>query len=153
MKRTFNITFVSLFLLAMTLGCGGGRQSIKTDFVEGTVTYKGAPVSGASINFSPVSTGAGSPAYGITNGSGSYKIQTLLGASDRGTTPGEYIVTVAKSESIPSGRFEADSDGNRYEVMSSRSLIPEIYSSVGTSTLRATVKSGGPNKFDFELID
>ena len=153
MNHTLNIALISLFVLGMTLGCGGGRKPIKTDYVEGTVTYNGAPVSSASINFSPARTGEGSPAYGFTDNSGTYKIQTFLGAPDRGTTPGEYIVTVSKTESFSTGRFTTDEDGNRFEEYNTRSVLPEIYNNAGTSPLRATVTSSGPNNFDFDLVD
>jgi len=151
MKRAFY--FVVFVALCVLLGCGGGRKPIKTDYVEGIITYKDAPVSSASVNFSPVQSGVGHPAYGFTDSAGAYRIQTFLGAPDRGTTPGEYIVSVSKSEGVSTGRFTADEDGNRFEEYDTRSLLPEIYSSAATSPLRATVTAGGPNKFDFELVD
>ena len=150
MKHAFY--FVIFVALCTTLGCGD-RKPIKTDYVEGTITYKGTPVTGASLAFSPVKEGEGHPAYGMTDSSGIYKIQTFLGAPDRGTTPGEYVVTVTKSEGVPTGRFNVDDDGNRLEIVDSRSVLPTIYNDLTKTPLRATVTKGGPNKFDFDLVD
>ena len=151
MKHTHFSLFV-LFLFVVTLGCGGGQRAIKTEFIEGTITYNGTPVGGASINFFPVNTGVGNPAYGFTNASGIYRIQTALGAPDRGTTPGEYVVTVSKSEGFRTGRFITDEEGNRLEEYDTRSVLPEIYGDPTTSPFRATVVSGR-NTFDFDLVD
>lgn len=151
MKHFFN--FIVLVTVCTTLGCGGTKP-IKTDYVEGKVTYKGAPVANASINFSPAAEGQGNSATGQTDDLGNYKLQTFLGAPGRGTTPGEYIVTINKMESVPSGKFTTDTDGNRHEVVEeTRSLVPNVYTSRTTSPLRATVVGGGPNKFDFDLVD
>ena len=153
MKNAFNITVVTCLLFGMTLGCSGGRKPIKTDYVEGKVTYKGVSVDKASVSFSPVKADTGHSAYGRTDNSGTYKIQTFLGAPGRGTTPGEYIVTISKTEGVPTGRFSMDEDGNRIEVDEVRNLLPVVYNSAATTPLRATVTSGGPNKFDFDLVD
>ena len=150
MKHAFY--FVMIVALCTTLGCGG-TKAIKTEYIEGKVTYKGEPVAGVSIAFSPVNAGEGNPAYGGTDSSGKYKIQTTLGAPGKGTTPGEYIVLVNKTKGVPTGRFDVDSDGNRYEVSDVRSVLPEIYNDRAKTPLRATVTKGGPNKFDFDLVD
>jgi hypothetical protein len=152
MKNTFSTIVIAMFLLGMTLGCSGGRKPIKTEFIEGTVTYKGAHVAQASINFFPANAGEGDPAYGFTDASGTYKIQTFLGAPDKGTTPGEYIVTISKTEGVATGQFVV-LDGTRMEEYDTRSVLPVKYNNAGTSPLRATVTSGGSNKFDFELTD
>ena len=150
MKNIFNYAIVVVFLICSVTGCGS--KVLKTDYVEGTVTYKGEPVITASLAFSPVKAGEGHPAYGITDKSGIYKIQTFLGAPDKGTTPGEYIVTVSKSIGVPTGQFGIDPEGNRIEFMNAKSVLPLNYRDTATSPLRATVTSGGPNKFDFELV-
>jgi len=149
MKNIFNYVIVVVFLLCPVTGCG--PKVMKTDYVEGKVTYKGEPVVSASLAFSPVKADEGHPAYGSTDKSGTYKIQTVLGAPGKGTTPGEYIVTISKSVGVPTGRFITDPEGNRLEEVIPKSALPVIYRDGGTSPLRATVRSGGPNKFDFDL--
>lgn len=143
------VSFIVLTWILLFSGCNGSSV-IKTDEVEGTVTYKGTPVSDANIAFSPISNG--SPAYGRTDSQGKYKLQTLLGAVDQGTTPGEYVVIINKSENIPTGKKEIDSDGKEVDVMTSRSLLPTVYSSATTTPLKVTVVSG-KNVFNFDLID
>ena len=138
---------IAMLLLAITLGCGG---PIRTEYIEGTVTYNGVPVASAAVNFSPV--GEGNPAYGTTDDSGVFRIQTHLGAPDRGTTQGEYIVTIRKVEPIPSGIFATDPYGHQYEVIERRrSLLPRIYNVPSTSPLRVEVKRG-TNRFEFDLV-
>ena len=139
----------TLFVCALIPGCSG-KTAMKTDYVEGTITYKGSPVADANVSFSPIS--GGSPAYGRTDAQGLYKLQTQLGAVDQGTTPGEYVVIVSKNETVPTGKKEIDSDGNEVEITTSKSLLPKIYGSATTSPLKASVV-GGKNSLDFELAD
>lgn len=154
MKTIHTLCFFALMIASLfTAGCFGGPKPIKTDYIEGTVTYQESPVTKASVSFSPVEKGKGNPAYGLTDESGKFKLQTVLGAPDKGTTPGEYVVTVSKTENVPTGRFGTDMDGNKYEVSDVRYVTPEHYNSVATSPLRATVTAGGPNVFDFKLQD
>ncbi|MDR2755978.1 MAG: hypothetical protein LBC20_09750 [Planctomycetaceae bacterium] len=151
MKIFFQIIvfFITLTWILFIIGCNGSSV-IKTDVVEGTITYKGVPVTDANISFSPVSNG--SPAYGRTDSQGKYKLQTLLGAVDQGTTQGEYVVIINKTENIPTGKKEIDPDGKEVDIMVSKSLLPTIYSSATTTPLKATVISG-KNVFDFNLVD
>ncbi|MDR0610828.1 MAG: carboxypeptidase-like regulatory domain-containing protein [Planctomycetaceae bacterium] len=143
------VFFITLTWILFIIGCNGSSV-IKTDVVEGTITYKGVPVADANISFSPVSNG--SPAYGRTDSQGKYKLQTPLGAVDQGTTPGEYVVIINKSENIPTGKKEIDPDGKEVDIMTSKSLLPTVYSSATTTPLKATVVSG-KNVFDFDLVD
>jgi len=152
MKHVFYMTFVVLLLLGVTFGCGD-RNTIRTIYVEGTVTYNGAPVDGASVRFSPVTEGTGSAASGRTNEKGVYTLQTHMGAPGKGTTAGEYIVTISKKEGIPTGRFQTSIRGEQIEIFDFQSSIPAVYDSHTKSPLRATVAKGESNKFDFELVD
>lgn len=143
-------TYIILAGFAVVLtGCGGGSV-LKTEYVEGTVTYKDAPLTEASIAFSPVDASKGTPAYGRTDAQGKYKLQTQLGAVNKGTTPGEYVVIISKSENVPTGKQEKDSDGNMVDITETKTLVPTIYGSATKSPLRATVVKG-KNTFDFTL--
>ncbi|MDR1962732.1 MAG: carboxypeptidase-like regulatory domain-containing protein [Planctomycetaceae bacterium] len=150
MKKIF---FIGIFVLVVSVFSGCGRTPIKTDYVEGVVTYNGSPVPDATICFSPIEKGQGAPAYGITDQQGKYKIQTFLGTPNRGTTPGEYIVLVTKVETYGTGKKAKLEDGTEYEITDSRGLLPPVYSSTRFSPLRANVIAGEQNKFDFELHD
>lgn len=150
MMRT--IACVPIFLLGLFfLGCTGGTSAIKTDSVVGAITdVDGSPLAGASVNFSPVTQSAGNPAYAITDQNGKYQLQTLLGKPGAGTTPGEYVVTISKSEMIPTGQKEKDSDGNMVDVLVPKSLIPAAYGSAEKSPFKVNVVSG-KNEFNFQL--
>jgi hypothetical protein len=148
MRNIFNYAIVIVFLLPM-LGCGG--SVLKTEFIEGTISFQGVPVEGAMLSFSPVNDADGAPASGRTDVRGRYVLQTRFGAVDAGTTPGEYVVTVTKMLEIPTGERVTYPDGTGFEVMRYEQALPGVYGSISTTPLRATVVSGGPNVFDFDL--
>jgi hypothetical protein len=149
MRNIFDYAIVVVFLLPV-LGCGGDGTRIV--FVEGTVTYNGVPIEDANLSFSPVASD-GTQAFGRTDARGRYVIQTLHGAVGRGTTPGEYTITINKEVGIPTGTMGTQPDGTEYEVMRYESAIPRFYGSISTTPLRATVTAGGSNVFDFDLVD
>jgi len=142
---TFCVVFVSVF----ALGCGS--KGIRTDVVTGKVTFNGEPFEGAAVRFSPVADGAGNIAYGSTDKDGVYKLQTLLGDPDAGTTPGEYVVTVSKGFSVGTGRFETTPEGERYEIMEPLEMVPAVYSDKTKSQLRFTVVAGKKNEYPITL--
>ncbi|MGL4942655.1 MAG: carboxypeptidase-like regulatory domain-containing protein [Thermoguttaceae bacterium] len=144
------IGLLSIFVLT-GLGCGGASK-MRTESAGGTVTYKGAPVAGATVTFSPKTTESGSGAMGLTDEKGSYKLQTLLGEADAGTTPGDYTVTITKSELKPTGAKYRDSEGKEHEETKPVPLLPKQYGSNQTTPLSATVVKG-KNTFDFDLVD
>ena len=144
------LLFVTIITAVILAGCGDGK--LKTIKVTGTITFDGAPLEGATINFSPKNEGQGHPAYGTTDASGEYKLQTHLGNADAGTTAGEYVVTISKKEVVlppVAAPGEMPSMGGPPPA-APKSLIPERYASAATSGFTATVEKG-KNVFDFEL--
>jgi hypothetical protein len=139
------VVFVSL----LALGCGS--KGIKTDVVTGKVTFNGEALEGAAVRFSPAAGGSGNIAYGSTDKDGLYKLQTLLGEPDAGTTPGEYIVTVSKSFSVGTGKFQQNPDGTTYETFDPVEMLPDKYANLDKSELRFTVVAGKPNVYDIPL--
>ncbi|MDR3110995.1 MAG: carboxypeptidase-like regulatory domain-containing protein [Planctomycetaceae bacterium] len=137
-----------LFVAVIIAGCSDGK--IKTNGVTGTVTYDGSPLAGATVIFSPVTDGQGNPAVGETDEKGVYVLQTILGNFGAGTTPGDYTVTVTKTELKKTGKKTTDGDGVVHEETKPVSVIPEKYAQAATSGFTATVKSGS-NTFDFNL--
>jgi hypothetical protein len=143
--------FVTIFTaITLTAGCSGDIATLR---VTGTVTFDGEPLANANVNFTPKSEGQGHPAYAITDANGFYRLQTLLGAAEAGTTPGDYdvyIISVERGEiwsADPSGTSPTSSGS----MGPPRSIIPERYSSAATSGLSATVERGKPNVFNFDL--
>ena len=150
------LLFTAIFTTMVLTGCS---NKLATVMVTGTITYEGEPLADASISFSPVTEGQGHPAYGTTDSSGKYVLQTILGAVGAGTTPGEYMVTITKLEKPkPAQEVRTDSSGRPIATASSmgppprlKSLIPDRYSSVDTSELTATVEQKRNNVINFAL--
>ncbi|MBQ7030648.1 MAG: hypothetical protein IJN32_10425 [Thermoguttaceae bacterium] len=136
--KNFALCLVALAMLAVLPACS---KAIKTEGVTGVITYNGEPLADAT----------GSQSYGKTNEKGEYKLQTLLGAADAGTTPGEYKVTVDCIETVETGNM-IEENGEEKEETIAKSLIPEKYNNAETSGLTATV-APGDNTINFDLSD
>lgn len=145
--KKFALYLAALATLAVLPACS---KAIKTEGVSGVVTYNGEPLAAATVKFIPIDS-TGSQSYGKTNEKGEYKLQTLLGAADAGTTPGEYKVTVDCVKSVPTGNMIQE-NGEEIEEMDVESVIPKSYSNPDTSGLTATV-APGDNAINFDLTD
>jgi len=153
MKHFTYTSFALLFFTAAIsmVGCGDGK--LKTEPVRGIVTLDGEPLDDASVSFTPKNPGEGIASFGRTNAKGEYLLQTLAGRVDAGTLPGEYIVTISKHKSIPTGRMTQEAgSGNLVEEMESVLIFPGMakYANSHTTPFSATVVKG-KNQFDFEL--
>jgi hypothetical protein len=104
-RRLLGIAFVSVFGVGL-MGCTGG--SGRSDLVQakGKVLYKGQPVAGATVMFTP--TEKGSPANGITDASGAFTMSTL---GRPGVTVGKHRVTVTKVDAS----VTQDASKNQFE--------------------------------------
>lgn len=146
MNKTFaklsGIGLACIALVAM-VGCDDGKMA--TESVVGKVTLDGEPVAEATVNFSPAVEGKGTPSYGRTDANGEYKLQTLLGRADAGTTPGEYVVTVSKTISVETGKTTVSSDGTKIAETKPKETLPAKYVDAKTTPLKATVKQGANN--------
>jgi hypothetical protein len=150
MKMRMNICLAGLGCLALALIVGCGDGSIKTESVTGVVTLDSKPLEGATVNFSPAVEGKGDASFGKTDAEGRYKLQTVRGKADAGTTPGEYIVTVSKTEMIETGKMLPTPEGKQVPEMKPKEGVPAKYTNGKTSGFKATVVNG-KNNFDFEL--
>jgi hypothetical protein len=155
---------------AVLSGCG-----VKDEFsygrVTGTVTYKGAPVEGATVSFSP---SAGRTALGSTDAQGKY---TLWTNQDEGCALGAAVVTIVKSEAAGAATGTAVpnvTEGGPATVLttpapgeggaappanqgaptaeSAKLVLPARYADLSTTPLKVEVKAGD-NTFDFDLTD
>ncbi len=145
--KKFALYLVALAMLAVLPACS---KAIKTEGVTGVITYNGEPLANATVKFIPTDA-TGSQSYGKTNEKGEYKLQTLLGAADAGTTPGEYKVTVDCIETVETGNM-IEENGEEKEETIAKSLIPPKYNNAETSGLTATV-APGDNTINFDLTD
>lgn len=137
---------VKLCLLAALLGifaggCGSkGRPTIPTEPVEGTVTLNGAPLGKAEILFVAQSPGAEN-ATALSNENGKFTLTSLNGEPGKGALPGEYKVTVSKTETKVLA--QPKKDPNLGEVWTEDTqLVPAIYMSPDKTPLQATIQKG-----------
>jgi len=115
--------------LVVAAGCNGGGLSLAT--VEGTVTYKGKPVTRGTVTFLPESKSATHIGIGSIRADGSFRIQTT---NRGGAIPGRYTVMVQS-------RREPTPEESR-NLVTPESLIPEKYGRVDATPLHFEVKDG-----------
>jgi hypothetical protein len=150
-RLTILISGVFTLLFA---GCGG--PSLKP--ASGTVTYKGAPVEGASVVFSPVKGPLGN---GTTDASGKYTIST---EGKPGAMLGKHEVMISKFTSpttVPGGGTSpqdminaAKAKGDKGKTASgSKSAIPTKYSTPKSGLTAEVTADTAKNVFDFTLTD
>ncbi|MCS7306512.1 MAG: carboxypeptidase-like regulatory domain-containing protein [Thermoguttaceae bacterium] len=119
-------------VLACLAGCGKKENLVS---VSGTVLLDGKPLNGAVVTFHPVK--GGPTGHAKTDASGRFTVMTgTLG----GIKPGEYIVTVQKTEEL-----------TRTDPLAPEKppalLTPVKYANVKTSPLKYTAP-GGPANFE-----
>ena len=164
------LAVVSLASLLFLAGCDTGPPIPDTYTVTGTVTYQGQPVEGADVLFARDSRdiAKGEMAMGKTGADGSYTLTTRVGPQTEaeGATPGEYEVTVSKfippdgmtEEEYQAMVAEAEKIAATGEMVpedknppQKTQMLPEKYSVMGKSELKASVTADGANTLNFEL--
>lgn len=140
------------------IGCG--RKGPDVQFVTGVVTLDGAPLEGAMVAFSP-RDGQGLGAVGTTQSDGRFTLNAAASRPGSGTTRGEYVVLIEKSEYAEYP--DIPQDDPRYGTPEYERLIaiadatppkfitPRRYADVETSPFTAVVESG-TNEYVFDLI-
>jgi len=159
----FATAFAALLLFPLS-GCS--NTDSRYSKVEGTVTYNGVAVEGATVSFQPV-TSEGESASGRTDANGRFTL-TSASAQDggRGALPGEYRVAIEKrevrsdpdQEAFDRGEITYDDlqerqERNRGVSTPPRDLLPVKYKTASGSGLTATVTPGRNSPFNFELTD
>jgi hypothetical protein len=125
-------------------GCGPSGADATLN-VTGVVTYNGSPVVDAGVTFTPEK---GRPASGTTDASGQFVLSTF--ALEDGAVAGMHTVAITPNASqIPPmpGTPEAAA------AAAGKPPFPARYNNPDTSGLTADVKSGGENRFPFDLTD
>ncbi len=133
---------IVLFLLCIsflaTTGCGNKKMA--TNMVTGIVTLDGAPLADATVTFSPVAEGM--LAVGRTDNAGQFTLQTQLGGVGKGTTEGEYAITVSKISAEPTGKTYTNESGETVDAVEDKQHVPAIYTKAKTSPLKHTIVKG-----------
>jgi hypothetical protein len=125
----------SLILLALVAGCGDPKPVLAP--VRGHVTFRGAPLTGGAIVFTPDPErgGNGPLACGRIDSEGGF---VLVTGQDFGAVPGWHRVTFkALTPDAPSAAPET--------------LLPARFSNPETSGQSGEVKPGQGNVIDFRL--
>ena len=153
--------FVTCGLVFATVGCNNGPE--KPDHIPDltpltiTVMYNGQPVEGASVLLAPKS--GQFSAAGNTNAAGQAVMKT--DGMYEGVVPGAYRASVTKREDLDIDFGPSPSDPAEYAEWEQKLknqpvpkyLVPEKYSSFGSSGLTVTVAEGEPGETTFELTD
>jgi len=128
-------------LLLAAAGCGQDDPALAP--VRGRVFYKGSPLPGGSIVFTPdADKGAQGPlARGEVRPDGTY---TLTTDGQPGAAPGWHRVTVVSVGATP----DRPGAGGFADV---QSLLPRQYAAPDLSGLERLVKPGEENVIDFHL--
>jgi hypothetical protein len=141
----YRILLIVLSFLVPLTGC---QQGLKTNETEFIVTLDGKPLEGAGINLIPKDE-KGVRAFGMTDATGKCQVQTLLGNSG-GTTTGEYIVTVSKIVSKPTGEKIKGPNDVMIDVTEGEEILPPFYNDSKKTPFTVTIKSG-KNSFSLDL--
>jgi hypothetical protein len=124
-------------LLLLPAGCGGGAPKLAP--VRGQVFYRGQPLAGGTIVFTPDPErgGSGPLACGEIGGDGRYTLRT---AEELGAVPGWHRVTVAPLAPAPGA-----------PPVAGPLTLPRKYSDPEQSGQDCEVKAGLANVHDFHL--
>lgn len=149
--RPVTTVVVALLVLAglVVTGCAGKKGDADTgprSAVQGTVSLKAKPLSGAMVTFIPVTPGLPDGGSGRTDAEGRYKLITPRGAA--GLRPGDYRVVVSQilgpdGKELPAGESPYSSGG--------KEALPPTYSDATATTLKASVSDNPDTQVDFAL--
>ncbi len=141
---------MSLGLLCLA-GCGSDEDEWtakrpKVYPAGGVVTWNGAPVEGADVQYVSQSLDLG--ALGTTDANGKYQLTTYKDKD--GAAEGKHKVMVTKRvhEQKPT-RFNTPEEPSF--VLVPRDLLPKKYATVGTTDIEVTISTTGPNEETIEL--
>jgi hypothetical protein len=141
---------MSLMFPLLNSGCGADPSMPKLGKVTGKVTYKGEPLKGGSVTFTPDAAKGGATgqnALGQIESDGSYELTTFN--TGDGAILGQHVVTVQAYADTDA--FKPKADGT-YSYKLPKPTIPLKYTKSDSTPLRLTVTEG-VNKLDIELKD
>ena len=128
-SRRWLAASAALMLVLSACGDNGGGTSI-----VGAVTYQGQPLADGAIYFLPAD--GGRPAVAKIDQLGKYSIDV---------PPGDYKVTVTKSDPVPAGWKEGD------PLPPATVALPAQYTEPAKTVLSATVVEEQESPIDFDL--
>lgn len=135
--RTLDRLALCLLLAGLLNGCGASVDEVPTGTVSGTVQFDGKPLSGARVNFTSGTAGAG--AYADLQQDGSYSITESIPAGDYKI----YLSSPGLGDAPPS------ESGNQ-ELKDALKDVPQKYQSDQSTDLQTVIKEG-ENTFNIDL--
>jgi hypothetical protein len=141
------------FLLILSAGCNQAGRLEGLVPALGIVTFNGQPVNNATIIFSP-KTGEDTAraASAITDAKGNFTMMTLNPGD--GVFPGDYLVTVEKTETTGEYRQESIPNSDKSKLIDTRQikdLLPVKYNNINTTDLSVSISEKGNKKIVLEL--
>jgi hypothetical protein len=132
-------------IVICALGCN--KTSYEIVKVQGTVSYKGQPLTKGDISFIPIQVEEGAMRrMGVSaiNEKGEYVINSFKPGD--GVIPGEYKIIIIS-------RDKASAEASDEEIAARKWYAPKVYSDAATTPLKATISSDAPQpvKLDFAL--
>lgn len=158
MMRTVLGSLLCVGGVIVLVGCGGpvDPNRPKTIPVSVAVTYKGAPVAGATVTFQPAASQQRG-AVAVTDDRGQAEMWTFEPGS--GVLPGSYNVSVSKVAvtSMPDPEKTSPQEYARLErelaSQPPKHEVPAKYSETATSGLTVDVSESGDNRVTLDLTD
>jgi hypothetical protein len=151
MNRLLILFCFSVVIIALT-GCNS-KHYISTELVEGYVTLDGQPFDNVVVTFLPINS-TGEMGFASTDNQGKFRISTLAGKPDSGTTVAEYKVVFNKEiEDVSKRKFDKDQNGKEIVLpnLTTVQMVPKKYLNPETSGITVQVKKG-KNVFNFDLV-
>ncbi len=152
MRRRLIQVCGGVWLVAVLGGCEKGPELLPAG---GTVSYRGAPVDGATVTFRCEE--ANSVATGTTDAQGRFELSTYQ--AGKGAVAGKHKVTVTKSSAAGEPPSEAMSmeDAMKQGPPQARARpedgLPAKYGDPARPLLEFTVSPAGENDFQIELTE
>ena len=129
-------------LLTTVVVLSGCDSTARRYGASGSVTYKDQPVKSGLISFVP--KGSTAPAGGAAITDGTYEVP-----SNPGLPPGEYEVIISVPKAAPGKAAKEEEGPGEGGEKETAETLPARYNA--KTELRAEVKAGEKNEFDFHL--
>lgn len=156
-SQFFPVVTTIVLLLSGFTGCNqGGLPGLVAG--KGQVNYDGTPLPGATVTFLPAEGLADGrrSAAAMTDAQGKFNLRTLNPGD--GILPGDYIITVIKTESPPELSEEEKAKILMGQArppvpkLTQEHLIAEKYASNDTTDLKLTIGPKGDKNIKLELF-
>ncbi|MDR1491722.1 MAG: hypothetical protein LBT05_03230 [Planctomycetaceae bacterium] len=140
-------------LLILIAGCNNSGKLEGLVPASGTATYNNQPVDQATIMFSPkAGETTARAASATTDAKGNFKMTTLNPGD--GVFPGNYAVTIEKTETVGEYREEPIPNSDRTKLIDTRQikdLLPVKYNNTNTTDLSVSISEKGNKEIVLEL--